>query len=75
MCRNLLVETRQDLCSLMLHGGRLRRKTTGTLIWTAATKAALSQPDVHMGVLILLPLFAAELPRTDILRLEYVLGK
>ena len=76
MLRNLLVEPRQDGSSWFYHGGKNpRRRSTGTLIWTAASKAALSQPEVRMGVLLLLPLFAMELPRSELLKLEYVLGK
>ena len=75
MFRNLLVTPRQPQFTWFFHGGRLRRKSTGVLNWSPATKAALSQPEVRMGVLLLLPLFAMELPRSELLKLEYVLGK
>ena len=76
MFRNLLVEPRQDGSSWFCYGGKNpRRRSTGTLIWTAASKAALSRPEVRMGIVILLPLFAMELPRSELLKLEYVLGK
>ena len=51
------------------------RRSSGILNWTTATKAALSKPEVRMGVLLMLPFFAMELPRSELMRLEYVLGK
>ena len=75
MFRMLLGTPRQPQFSWFYHGGRLRRKSAGVLDWSPATKAALSQPEVRMGVLLLLPLFAMELPRSELLKLEYVLGK
>ena len=75
MFRNLLVMTRDPQFAWFYHGGHLRRRSTGVLNWSEATKAALSQPEVRMGVLLLLPLFAMELPRTELLKLEYVLGE
>ena len=51
------------------------KRSSGILNWTSATKAALAKPEVRMGVLLMLPFFAMELPRSDLMRLEYVLGE
>ena len=75
MFRNLLVTTRDTRFAWFYHGGYLRRRSTGVLNWSDETKSALSKPEIRMGCLLLLPLFAMELPRSELLKLEYVLGE
>ena len=73
--RNLMVTMREPEFRYFFHEGDLRRRSTGALDWSAATKAALAKPEVRMGVLLMLPFFGMELPRSELLRLEYVLGE
>ena len=65
--RNLLVSPRRQKGE--------RRRSSGVLNWDATTKPAIARPEVRMGLVIFIPVFALELSRADLHRLEYILGK